>query len=176
MFEPVTSSVQVRSFTEWAMFVDEVHTEFQMWLWHVCMQVLYPGVQLIIQNTHCFHWDVTFHYPKTCTNSLSRYNSVSWTSRRNKVWSRIACCPWTPVITDKSNDVHICVTGWSDTLFPLTLFLRNTKSKVIVNKAPMYPVKFAALDYGEWYTSCSGRFIRGVSVRVSIEWEAGSAP
>jgi len=53
------------------------------------------------------------------------------------------------VITYKSNDIRICVTGWSDTLLPLTLFLRNPKSKVIVNEAPMRPVKFAALDYGE---------------------------
>jgi len=45
----------------------------------------------------------------------------------------------------------------------------------MVDEAPMHPVKFTALDYSEWYTSCSGRFTPGVSVRVSIEWEAGSA-
>ena len=88
----------------------------------------------------------------------------------------MACCPWKSVITDKSNDIHIRVTGWSDTLFPLTLFLRNPKSKVIADEAPMHPVKFAALDYGEKYASRSGRFIPGLSVRVSIEWEAGLAP
>ena len=63
----------------------------------------------------------------------------------------------------------------SDILFPLTLFLRNPKSKVIVDEAPMHPVKFSASDYGEWYTSCSGRFTSGVSVRVSIEWGVGTA-
>lgn len=60
--------------------------------------------------------------------------------------------------------MFICVTRRPDTLFPLTLFLRNPKSKVKVCETPMHLVKSSALDYGEWYTSCSGRFTPGLSV------------